>query len=426
MLKEDERLNTILVTVDSLRVDVLGCFGRGNQSTPNLEEFANQGVMFSQAIAQGPYTTTSIPSLLTGLYPIRLKPIPSSKIAGVLPEEVPTIAKLLKRNGYHTAAFHSNPLLSRVFGYDSGFDIFYDDLVSGKLRLPRWVKLLINRVQRAIRLHPYLPAPGINRLALKWLKKVKPPFFLWLHYMDPHGPYQSKRGIAYINKIRSEQLWHKAVKRPETLTEQELAELKASYQEEVAYLVRHLGDLFEELMRMDLLENSLVILTSDHGDAFGEHGFFTHPHELYDELIHVPLIIYTPKAKPQTIDRPVGLVNLTPTVLDYAGVNVEAGSFDGLSLRPLLEHGKLEGFTDYVISEAEFDPYIGAVRTTEWKFILNERKGTKELYHIKKDPGEQRNVIHEYPRVAQELEAILQEHLASAPKMRAETAARKP
>lgn len=212
MSKEDKRLSMILITVDSLRANTTGYPGKVNQSTPSLDQFIQQGVMFAQAIAQGPYTTASIPSLLVGLYPIRLKPIPSNEIAGVLMEGVPTLAELLKQVGYHTGAFHSNPLLPRLFGYDRGFDTFYDDLFLKDLKLPQRAKLILNRAQRALRIHLYLPAAGINKKALDWLKKAKEPFFLWLHYMDPHGPYQSRRGFQYLNKIRAERPWRKAVK----------------------------------------------------------------------------------------------------------------------------------------------------------------------------------------------------------------------
>jgi arylsulfatase len=405
--------NVILITADSLRVGGVRWDKANGQSLSSLRQFASQGIAFPQAIAQGPYTTASIPSLLTGKYPSRLKPIASDKIAGVLMEGAFTLAELLHQAGYHTAAFHSNPLLSRIFGYNQGFDDFYDDLFLQSLKLSRRAMLLLNRLQRILRRQPYLPAEGLNWKALAWLKKAREPFFLWLHYMEPHGPYQSRNGFQYLNKLKAEQLWRKAVKHPEAMTLPEVEELKRGYREEVAHLDRQLGILLEELQQMGPMESSLIIFTSDHGDAFGEHGLFSHPHQLYEELIRVPLIFRIPGLKPKTVEKPVPLVSLVPTILDFAGVKTDE-SFDGCSLRPLLESDDESCLPEYIISEAEFTPYyIGAIRTDEWKFILNERAGTKELYHLVEDQEEQRNVIHEYPQVAEELEAKLRAHLSA-------------
>ncbi|MFQ5796089.1 MAG: sulfatase [Candidatus Bipolaricaulia bacterium] len=413
MTKGNKRWNIIVITVDSLRADAIGGSEGRDQSPPYLEQFTQQGIVFSQAIAQGPYTTASIPSLLTGLFPSRLELIPFPEITGVLPGNELTLASWLKKAGYHTAAFHSSPLLSRIFGYARGFDAFYDDLLGQNLRLPPKAKLALNRLQRAFRAQPYLPAKTLNHKALAWLEGVKEPFFLWLHYMDTHGPYQHKKGLRYLEKVRAERLWRKAAKegRPKTglLTGAEVEELRAAYREEVAYLDRQLEILFERLDRMGLLQSSLIVFTSDHGDAFGEHGFFVHPHYPYEELIRVPLIIRTPGIEPKIIDKPVPLVSLTPTVLDFTGTSVDT-AFDGQSLRPLLETGDDSCLPEYIISEAEFDPYyIGAIRTVEWKLILNEEAGTKELYHLIEDPNERQNVVQDYPNIAEELETKLRD-----------------
>ena len=411
MVRKNEQLNIILITSDSLRADALGYWGEKKQNTPWCNHFVPQGVAFTQAIAQGPYTTTSIPSLLTGLHPIKLKPILSHDIAGVLMQGTATLAELLKNAGYHTAAFHSNPLLSRIFGYDRGFDIFYDDLFLRNLRIPSKAKLALNRLQRALRVQPYLPAKSLTQKALAWLNQAKRPFFLWLHYMDTHGPYQRRKRLRYLEKFRAERLWRKAVKKPELVTEEEKKKLREAYREEVAYLDQRIGMLFEQIDLMGFVHSSILVFTADHGEAFGEHGYFTHTHQLYEELIRVPLIIHVPEIQPRIIDKLVGLVNLTPTILDFAGVKVDE-SFDGHSFRPLIESGDESYLPDYIISEAEFNPYIGAIRTADWKFILNERAGTKELYNVTMDVQEQHNVIHNYPNIAEELEAKLRKHFS--------------
>jgi len=412
MERNGERCNILLITVDSLRADV--CCRPGANSTPNLDMLAERAAVFHTAIAQGPYTTASIPSLLSGKYPARLKRIASDKIAGVVAGETPTLPAYLKQAGYHTAAFHSNPLLSHAFGYNRNFDSFYDHLGFHNLKLSQRMSVLLNHVRRAFGTQPYLPAEGLSKKAIRWLEKARKPFFLWLHYMDPHGPYLAHGGFRYLNKFRSERLWRKAVRSPEAVSEGEAHELRAAYQQEVAYLDQQLGLFFNALDTMGLLDASLVVFTADHGDAFGEHGQFSHPHQLYEELIRVPLYIRMPGVQPRTIEEPVGLVSLAPTILDFAGVKANE-PFDGPSLRPLIERGDKSTLPRYVITEAEFSPYyIGAIRTVEWKFILNEREGTKELYCLVNDPEEQRNVISEERDVARGLEAMLREYLSGS------------
>lgn len=405
-------LNILLITVDSLRADVVNCCNEDKKPslTPNIDCFAQSSLIFKEAWAQGPYTTASVPSILTGKYAGNLKPIPSNEIAGVLIEGTTTLAEYLKQYGYHTAGFHSNPLLSRIFGYDRGFDFFYDDLFLQRLRLPNRLKLMINRIQRILRPQPYLTAAGINRKVYPWLDKLRQPFFLWVHYMDPHGPYQTKNGLSYLAKFKAERLWQKAVKYPQTLSVREKETLHKNYLQEVSYLDRHFGHLAGKLASNNLLENTLTIITADHGDGFGEHGFYTHPHLLYEELIHVPLIIRPPGGynEPKIINHPVTLVNLLPTILDYAGLP-EADSIDGQSMKPLLMNPACLSLPDYVISEAEFQgENVSSIRSGQWKLIVNNRENTRELFNLAEDPGEQQNLFSLHYQTANMLENQLQ------------------
>ncbi len=394
---KSERPNVILLTVDSLRAD---CVEAG--LTPSLARCAGEAVVFASAFSQGPYTNMSMPSLFTGRYPSQLAPIEVQGIYGVSVRGVPTLATLLADAGYHTLGFHSNPFLSRVFGFDRGFAEFYDDLLLDGARLPARWKLLLNRVRRLGRATPFLPAAALNRLVVAGLETARAPFFLWVHYMDPHGPYAAG-GWGPFGKLRAERLWRKATRRPGEISGEEHDQLWAGYRRRIAGLDQHLGALFAEFTRRRLWEKSLVVVTADHGDEFGEHGGYTHTHKLYDELIHVPLVVRAPGTAPRRVEEVVELAQIVPTVLEEAGAP-DPGGLAAESLRPLLAGGDAGGASGASLSEAELIPnYIGCLREKEWKFIGEERPGREALYELGADPGERRNVLAAHPRVADRL-----------------------
>ena len=388
--------NVILLTVDSLRAD---CVEAG--LTPSLARFAGEAVVFASAFSQGPYTNMSMPSLFTGRYPSQLAPIEVHGVYGVSVRGAPTLATLLAAAGYHTLGFHSNPFLSRVFGFDRGFAEFYDDLLLDGARLPAHWKLLLNRVHRLGRSTPFLPAAALNRVVVAGLERAREPFFLWVHYMDPHGPYAAG-GWGPLGKLRAERLWRKATRRPEEISGPEHDQLWAGYRRRIASLDEHLGALFAEFTRRGLWENSLVVVTADHGDEFGEHGGYTHTHKLYDELIHVPLVVRAPGAASRRVEEVVELVQVVPTVLGEAGVPLPEG-LAGDSLEPR-RAGAPTGASGASLSEGELIPnYIGCLREKNWKFIGEERSGREELYELGADPDERRNVIAAHPQVADRL-----------------------
>ena len=391
-----ERPNVVLLTVDSLRAD---CVEAG--LTPSLARFAGEAVVFASAFSQGPYTNMSMPSLFTGRYPSQLVPLEVQGIYGVSVRGAPTLATLLAAAGYHTLGFHSNPFLSRVFGFDSGFAEFYDDLLLDGARVPARWKLLLNRAHRLGRATPYLPAAALNRVVMAGLERAREPFFLWVHYMDPHGPYAAG-GWGLLGKLRAERLWRKATRRPEEISGSEHDELWAGYRQRIAYLDKHLGTLFAEFTRRGLWEKSLVVVTADHGDEFGEHGGYTHTHKLYDELIHVPLVVRAPGAASRRVEEVVELVQVVPTVLGETGVPLPEG-LAGDSLEPRRAEAPA-GSRGASLSEAELIPnYIGCLRENNWKFIGEERSGREELYELGADPSERRNVIAAHPQVADRL-----------------------
>jgi arylsulfatase len=430
-----ERPNVLFITCDCLRADFVGCCtdGTGGSLTPNLDKFARNGIIFRKAFAQGFRTPISMPSLFTGKYPhnLQLASIESPfgvkrKFRCLLMGKEKSVAEILAAHGYQTAGFHSNPLLTSSFGYRKGFGHFYEDLFLPNARIPALLKRWLLRLPHLFRVSPYLPAHKLNRKALAWLASVKQPFFLWVHYMDAHGPYLSKRGFRYVNKIRSELLFKKAVARPKAITEKECQTLRGWYREEVGYLDHHLGKLFAGLERMNQLENTVVVVTADHGEEFREHGRLTHHSTLYDEIVHVPVLFKLPHSRHAgtIIDKPVGLIQILPTLVDILGLDPHV-SFDERSLFPLIEQNDERALCRFIMSQGKFPPKIRAsARTADWKLILDESRPEGELYDLTNDPKELCNVINDRPDVAVELARILKEKLENAEKAngKAETA----
>lgn len=372
------RPNVLFVTVDSLRADHVSAIADSPVETPGIDGVAHEGTTYTDAFAQGPFTTFSMPSLFTSRYPSGLRYVEfSDSVVGVYPSGETTLTETLAASGYDTAGFHSNPLLSSLFDFNRGFDVFDADLPFASLSLPGRLKLLTNKLRRLLRTHAYVTAETITDRAADWADAhdSSNPFFLWTHYMDVHGPYQRKEGFVYANKYRGEKLWQKAVHSPEEITEDEHTELLETYREEVAYTDAEIGRLVE---RVDAAAErpTLVVITADHGDGFDEHGYYSHPHQAHDVLLNVPLVIRDPTdtVAGGTVDTPTELTDIAPTILDAVGDTVP-DSFEGTTLGTEGEGDPL------AIGEAELTPgYRAAFVTPERKYVVNDITEESRLY----------------------------------------------
>ncbi len=397
------RQNVILITIDSLRADVVG-----PSLTPVLDDLAAESLVFSNAIAQGCYTMMSMPALFAGTAPSRLRPYYFGEEHGVLLGAHPSVAEVVAQEGYHTGGFHSNPYLSRAFEFDRGFRDFDDDMVLGGSRQRARLHMLAYRLRRLFRSRPYLPAGPLNRKALAWLARARRPFFLWLHYMDTHGPYQSDVRFHLLTRIRDEGLWRKAIGGRKALSPVERERVFESYRRAAANLDCALGEFFGALRRDGVLDQTAIVVTADHGEEFFEHGRFGHGNGPYEELIKVPLMIRVPGIPARTIDTQVSLVDVAPTVVELAGGPTRA-HFEGQSLLRFARHRVAEAPALVAITEQTLTPYVAAVRRTEWK-LISGGDGRAELYHLVHDPGETRNVAAEHTEVVTSLAAELQVH----------------
>lgn len=398
--------NLLLITVDSLRPDFLGCYNRkiqAQRTSPHLDGWSDDAFIFQTAISQGPRTPESFPAILSGEYACRYLDI----FDGLSDKRI-LISEILKKYGYYTCGFNSNPYISRCMNYHRGFD-YYQDNIYSRQRKGRMANLVTGMFKlRNLMTEPYIPADRLNKQVFAWLEKGLAPFFMWVHYMDVHGPYIAKNGFRAKNRIKAGLLWRKATHQPEAITEDERKTLIKNYKEEIRYVDHHIARLLEKVNKDD----TIVILTADHGELLGEHGLFAHTFKLYDELLKVPLIVRIPPGikmnNNNRINTMVKSLDIVPTIIDLLGLKLD-NHFDGESLVPLMK-GDFDTYSSkHIISEI-WTKHL-SVRTEKWKLIANYAGNEKELFNLENDPCEQNNLVETRPDIVYELESIIKEHL---------------
>jgi arylsulfatase A-like enzyme len=304
----------VLLTIDALRVDHLSWYGY-DRETPTLDTLANEWIDAPTTISISSHTREAMPPLLSGRYPEEFVATGFTQL-----EPAETLAGRLRAAGYRTGGFHSNPYLSRAYDFDAGFDTFDDDLQFGQHKLLALAQRALDRFVLN-RGDYYARAPTINDRALDWLDDIEGPAFLWNHYMDAHGPYHApERRYAERKQSASnaESLYRRSWKQPESITDEERQLLVDSYDDEIRYLDDHLGRFLDALRERGRFEDALVVVTADHGDAFGEHGYYTHPRHLHEGLLRVPLFVSPPIGMEGTIEAPVSTLDVVPTLLKHA------------------------------------------------------------------------------------------------------------
>lgn len=318
------RPNIVLISIDTLRADRLGCYGYGRETSPAVDGLAKQGTLFLNAVSPAHWTLPSHVSMLSGLYPSNHRARSSNMPIG---GEVRLLAEVLKEQGYRTYAITGGGYLTRRLGFDRGFDLFLE-----------------NRTRAA---GGVVTLPSMIRRIEEELGKLEPgaPYFLFLHNYDVHSPYAPSD--AYKDRFRSEGAVYIDTYGPmaraynrmlEKLTPQKLLYLSDHYDSSIREMDDSLGGLLASLdRRADRLE-TIVVFTSDHGEEFMEHGRTGHERSLYRELLMVPLIIHAPWLPPRRIETPVSLVDLMPTIVELSNLEAPEG-LDGASLAPFLRLG---------------------------------------------------------------------------------------
>jgi choline-sulfatase len=350
----ESRPDVFLITIDTLRADHVGCYGYKQIETPTLDGLAADGIRFTQAFTHSPITNTSHTTILTGLLP---------SVHGVTDFGVPlspqhvTWAELLKKQGYHTAAFIGAVILDSntlAPGLDRGFD-FYDNFPASSLTKERW-----GRVERR--------GMDVIQHAEAWLDKHRTgPRFVWVHLYDPHDPYEAPPPFSQ--------------------------KYKEPYDGEIAYADFAVGHLIASLKKAGSYQNTIIVVVGDHGEGLGEHGEETHGLFLYDSTLHVPLIFKLAHAaqRATVIDAQVRTTDILPTILSLTNTAAPA-ELNGESLVPLIEAQTKTGHA--LFAETDYPLRFGwaplrALRADNMKLIEAPRQ---ELYNLKSDPPELKNL----------------------------------
>ena len=291
--------NFLLITIDTLRADHLSSYGYHLLTTPNLDQLAREGTRFERAYTTIPLTGPAHISLFTGRYPqetgARVNGQPLASDARLL-----TLPEILKKNGYQTAAFVSAwPLTKRLTRLHRGFEIYDQDLVR-KFQM----------------FNSYRSAEDVTPKVLSWIRNSpKRPFFLWVHFFDPHGPYEFKKEYADLRSNPEGSIKTEPV-------DEEMVKRLRNYDTEVAYTDHYVGKLLDELRAQGIADSTVVVVTSDHGESLGERNFVGHGRQLYENIIRIPLIVRFPEKIPvgKVVEENISLLDLAPTFLDLAGI----------------------------------------------------------------------------------------------------------
>ena len=464
----EKRKSILLVTADCLRADHVSFMGYARPTSPFLDSLAQESFVFPTAIVAGAPTFYSFPAILASRYPLAL----GRDVVGLGPDE-PTLASVAQKAGYATASFGAaNPYVSSRFGYDRGFDTFQDflqeeDLLPEQLTTPvgtGWT----SRVNRVLRnaapkwgpvgdlyeelyfrycqcvsaaptsldsLRRYPSADVVVDQACAWLSTSSAkPFFLWLHLMDPHGPYYPKEqaltlmGDGPVPSNRARYLnsyWNRgdlAVRRFARYRD----EVVRLYDAGIRWVDEQVRRLIGTLRRMGLWDDCIFAFTADHGEEFLDHGGRFHPpSRLTEELIHVPLLLRAPGAIKGQLNRsPFSLIHLAPTILDAAQLPIPS-EFMGRSYKnELVNGGELDGVTisesvarcsNPMRRENRMGSRVLSIRESRFKLLLQFEPKAEFLYDLEEDPGENHPIAASEQKAARRrLLEIAREHLHSS------------
>jgi len=455
-MKQRQRPNIALIVLDTLRRDRLSCYGNENDLTPNLDRFAQQSTVYERAVANSPWTLPSHAAMFTGKYPSRHG---ATQLTPFLEKEHTTLAQILKSEGYETACYTCNSWITQYTGLNRGFahyKNFFGALPDADFLSGVWKKIMNSRFRsfgdKLVSWGNEIYEAMINKennkqwtpeaiaSSLKFLEGRNEPYFLFINLMDPHMPYKPPKEYwqDFMGDLRPQDIcqnskeFNAGVKE---IDEKELSLLKQLYDAEVSYMDSQLDRLLDELQG----SNTLLIITSDHGENLGEHQLLGHEFCIYDTLLQVPLLINYPEtgtsstfSDQQRVKSQVELKQLFPTILDVADVN--SNNYSPSAASSLLSnahngrgapvyseyfHPKIEltqlrrinpDFTD-----PEVETNLKAVRSDGWKYVWHEHEqASDKLFNVREDPQERENLLQQYPDRAQKLRQLLADRFNSA------------
>jgi arylsulfatase A-like enzyme len=408
--------NMLLIVVDTLRADSLSYAGYLQPTSPNLDAFGKTGTVFRNAFTVGSNTTTSMAALMTGRFPFYLDKDPgcSSDDCAVpwnestwfgmqrfrsqpgigLPDEIATLAEILQSGGYTTAGVVTNPYLKERYHFDRGFDNYQERITKS--------------------------CPMVNEAAEAWMRNdQQQPFFLFLHYLDPHAPYLPPARFREVLEFERSPFADTALFAGAVIAKEALkhrsnsleAHVRGLYDAEVRHVDECIGQVIDILKRQPYYDDMVIVFLSDHGEEFFEHGQTGHLGRFYDEHIRVPLIVRAPEGKSGEIDTLVRNFDVMPTLLDYAGIPLPDG-MDAVSLRPLVER-RVTSLDLAVFANFPFPATRRMYRTGRYKLMVDTSSAeATEFYDLLQDPAETRNLYsdpskHRREELAQLLGALV-------------------
>ncbi len=361
--------NVVVITIDTLRADHLGCYGYKQVRTPNIDALAAESARFERAYTPVPVTLPAHTAIFTGTYPTLsgMHDFSGNKLSATQP----TLASVLKQRGYVTGAVIGSAVLDSRFGLNRGFDFYYDHFD-------------FNRLQESNLEEMERPGNVVADVALDWLaNNHSGKFLLWMHLYDPHYPYRPP--VPYRDEYKD---------RP--------------YDGEIAFADEQVGRLIAYLKAKGLYRNTLIVLAGDHGESLGEHGEKTHGFFIYNATLHVPVLVHLPgSAAAKTVSEVASLTDVMPTILQALDIAVPA-QVQGRSLLSSLavpKEASSEIYAETFLPRLHFNwNELRSVETDKYQFIEAPKP---ELYDVAADPGETRNLYPEKRAVASELQARL-------------------
>lgn len=407
-----KKKNVVLISIDTLRADHMGCYGYTRKTTPSLDALSKEGCFFKNVTSTSSWTAPAMASLFTTLMPsqhnIRHGVCKSGNIYGqeILNASHVTLAEVLKENGLTTLGISSNPHLTPELGFAQGFDRFM--------------------------VCKFKSAEEITKTAIEFMAQYvkNKPFFLWVHYFDPHWPYLKQEPWihTYAPDYHDElqQFYNTNLPRVRTAAGIEkgsniLQSLVALYDSEINYVDQSVGKLLDAIHGK---ENTMIVLVSDHGEGFLEHNTLDHGYQLYEESIHVPLIMKCPAVEPvkKSFDTPCSIIDIPPTILSWLNIK-NRYTFQGRSLLPLMTGKISDNISEpdrTVISELNrFGKNLISLRAGKWKYINDLKHQEEELYDLAADPHETTNCIGKEPLLHTEMKNKLLNWLGATRKKKA-------
>lgn len=425
--------SVVVVLVDTLRADYLGCYGFKGDVSPHIDSLCAQSVVFDQCFSQAPWTKPSIATLFTGLPPTAHQVLthrgqygsPDAEASAanklttdVLPGSAVTLAEALHQGGYATGAFVANPWIKSDFGFAQGFEVYEDHFAANGTA-----------------------ADVVIEAALSWLEhrdRAKP-FFLYLHFMDVHDPYAAPeehyqaienspslgppktipQGQLSKGMLRSLLLAHARwadAGRPERV---QLRAWRGHYAAGIRAFDQRLAKLLDYLRSNELDRNSLFVLTSDHGEELFEHGDWAHGMKLFDHQLHVPLIVRLPGESPRgkRVKSLMGLIDVPQTILDFVGVKAPPIMGGQSYAGTLRGKGGDRAQSAVFATGVKWEPAMFSARTSRYKLIRDRSSGKEQLYDLKSDPGEHRDIAASQSETVKNLRTQIERDVERAKKI---------